>query len=59
MSSESRPTHASMAADPVSPEVATTIVRRSPRRRSSASISRPTSWRATSLNASVGPWNSS
>ena len=31
MSSVSRPTHASMAADPVSPEVATTIVARLPR----------------------------
>ena len=54
-----RPTQASMAAEPVSPDVATTIVRRSPRRSSSASMSRPTSWRATSLKASVGPWNSS
>ena len=33
MSSRSRPTHASMAAEPVSPDVATTIVARSPRRR--------------------------
>ena len=54
-----RPTQAAMAADPVSPEVATTMVARSPRRVSSQSNSRPTSWRATSLNASVGPWNSS
>ena len=55
----SRPTHASMAAEPVSPEVATTIVARWSRAVSSWSNSRPTSWRATSLKASVGPQNSS
>ena len=59
MSSVSRPTQASMAADPVSPEVATTIVARLPRAVSSWSNSRPTSCRATSLKASVGPRNSS
>ena len=50
---------ASIAADPVSPLVAPTIVTRSPRWPSTWSNSRPTSCRATSLNDSVGPWNSS
>jgi hypothetical protein len=58
-SSDGRPTQAAMAAEPVSPEVATTIVARSDRRASSASNILPTSCSATSLNASVGPWNSS
>ena len=49
----------SIAAEPVSPLVAPTIVTRSPRSASTWSNSRPTSCRATSLNASVGPWNSS
>ena len=59
MSRFALPTHAAIAAEPVSPDVATTIVRRSPRRSSSASMSRPTSWSATSLNDSVGPCQSS
>ena len=49
----------SIAAEPVSPEVAPTIITRSLRAASTWSNSRPTSCRATSLNASVGPWNSS
>ena len=55
----SRPTHASMAAEPVSPDVATTMVARWPRADSSWSNRRPTSWSATSLKASVGPQKSS
>ncbi len=49
----------SMAAEPVSPLVAPTMVTRWPRSRSTVSNIRPTSCRATSLNASVGPWKSS
>ena len=49
----------SIAAEPVSPLVAPTIVIRSLRWPSTWSNSRPTSCRARSLNASVGPWNSS
>ena len=48
-----------MAAPPVSPEVAATMVTRSPRAASTRSISRASSCMATSLKASVGPWNSS
>jgi hypothetical protein len=59
MSRVARPMQASMAAEPVSPEVATTIVARSPRACSSWSNNRPTSCRATSLKARVGPQNSS
>jgi hypothetical protein len=40
-------------------EVAPTMVTRSPRRASAASNSWPISCMAKSLNASVGPWNSS
>src|SRR5450759_26455 len=50
-----RPRNASIAAPPVSPEVATTMVVRSPRSRSTWSISRATSCIARSLKASVGP----
>ena len=51
---------ASMAAEPVSPEVAPTMVARWPRlARSVWSSMRPRSCSATSLKASVGPWNSS
>ena len=59
MLTRSRPRQASMAAEPVSPDVATSTVAVSSRRVSSRSISRPTSWRAMSLNARVGPRNSS
>src|SRR4051794_4412793 len=50
---------ASIGADAVSPLVAPTSVTCSPRAPSTWSKSRPTSCRATSLNASVGPWKSS
>ncbi len=53
------PATASIAAEPVSPLVAPTIVRRPSRRERNSSNSRPSSCRATSLKASVGPWNSS
>ncbi len=59
MSVLSRPLKASMAAEPVSPEVAPTMVARVPRWPSTWSISRARSCMATSLKASVGPWNSS
>ena len=59
ISMPARPLVDSMAADPVSPEVAPMIVTRSPRRSISRSNSGPTSCRATSLNARVGPWKSS
>ena len=59
MSTCSQPRTPSIAAEPVSPLVAPTIVIRSSRSASTCSNSRPTSCRATSLNASVGPWNSS
>jgi hypothetical protein len=59
MSIRSRPATASIAALPVSPLVAPTMVRRSSRRERNSSNSRPSSCSATSLNASVGPWNSS
>ena len=56
----SRPAKASIAAAPVSPEVAPTIViGRAPCRLRKNSNSRPSSCIATSLKASVGPWNSS
>ncbi len=59
MSTRSSPLKASIAAPPVSPEVAPTMV--APRRAapSTWSISRPSSCIATSLKASVGPWKSS
>ena len=59
MSTFARPASASIAAEPVSPLVAPTIVRcwsLSARKRSNTS---PSNCSATSLNASVGPWNSS
>ena len=59
MSTQSRSAHACMAAEPVSPEVAPSTQTRSPRADSTWSNSRPTSCSATSLNASVGPRNSS
>ncbi len=58
-SSAWRSRQASMAAEPVSPLVAPTIVTRSPRRARAWSNSRPRSCIATSLKAKVGPWNSS
>ena len=59
MSTCSHPLTPSIAADPVSPLVAPTIVIRRPLRASTWSNIRPTNWRATSLNARVGPWNNS
>jgi hypothetical protein len=59
MSTFSRPRQASIAAEPVSPLVAPTMVIRSPRAASTWSNRSPRSCRATSLKASVGPWNSS
>ena len=59
MSTCSQPATALIAAEPVSPLVAPTIVTRSPRSPSTLSNITPTSCSATSLNASVGPWNSS
>ena len=59
MSTCSHPATPSIAAEPVSPLVAPTIVTRSFRLASTWSNIRPTNWSATSLNASVGPWNSS
>ena len=50
---------ASIAADPVSPDVAPTMVACWLRRVSVWSSMRPSSCSATSLKASVGPWNSS
>ncbi len=58
-STRAEPRNASIAAEPVSPEVAPTMVTRAPRRASTASNMRPTSCSATSLKASVGPWWSS
>ena len=58
-SAASSPRNASMAALPVSPEVAPTMVTRSPRRVSTVSNIWPISCMATSLKASVGPWCSS
>ena len=55
-STASSPRKASMAAAPVSPEVAPTTVVRRPRRPSTSCIMRPSSCIATSLKASVGPW---
>ena len=48
-----------MAAEPVSPLVAPTMVTRLPERFRLASKSPPMSCIATSLKASVGPWKSS
>ncbi|MNT77071.1 hypothetical protein D3C72_2161470 [compost metagenome] len=59
MSVVSRPRKASMAADPVSPEVAPTMVARRPRSARIWSMMRLRNCIATSLKASVGPWNSS
>ena len=59
MSVVSRPLKASMAADPVSPEVAPTTVIRLPFAASTWSKSRARICIATSLKASVGPWKSS
>ena len=59
ISMRSRPAQASIAAEPVSPEVAPTIVTRASRAASTWSNSRPSSCSAMSLNDSVGPWNSS
>ncbi len=54
-----RPRNASIAALPVSPLVAPTMVIRSPVRASAACIICPMICMAKSLKASVGPWNSS
>jgi len=59
MSIAARSRQASMAAEPVSPLVAPTMVMRSPRLASTWSNSRPSSCMAMSLKASVGPWNNS
>jgi hypothetical protein len=59
MSTWSHPATPSIAAEPVSPLVAPTIVTRSLRSPSTWSNIRPTNCSATSLNASVGPWKSS
>ena len=53
------PAKARTAAAPVSPEVAPTMVMRSSRRSRTRSNIRARSCIAKSLNASVGPWNSS
>ena len=58
-STPSRPRNASIAAEPVSPLVAPTMVMRRPDRFRLASNSPPISCIATSLKASVGPWKSS
>ena len=54
-----RPRMAYSAAEPVSPEVAPSTLRRSPRRSSTYSKSAPSNCIAMSLNASVGPFDSS
>ena len=54
-----RPAQASIAAEPVSPEVAPTMVIAPAAARRKCSNSRPSSCSAKSLKASVGPWNSS
>ena len=59
ISMASRSRQASMAAEPVSPEVAPMTTTRAPRLPSTWSKRRPTSCNAWSLKASVGPWNSS
>ncbi len=59
MSTRLRSRQASMAAEPVSPLVAPTMVTRSPRAASTWSNRRPSTCIAMSLKASVGPWNSS
>ena len=48
-----------MAAEPVSPEVATTTLSSCPRLPRMYSKRLPRNWSATSLNARVGPWKSS
>ena len=55
----SRPRKASIAAAPVSPEVAARIVAVRPRLRNAASKRRATICSAKSLKARVGPWKSS
>ena len=57
--SASRPRNASIAAAPVSPEVAARIVAVRPRLANTASSRRATICSAKSLKASVGPWKSS
>ena len=59
MSIAGLPRQASIAAEPVSPEVAPTMVTRRPSRSSTCSNKPPRNCIARSLNASVGPWNSS
>ncbi len=59
MSALARPLKASMAALPVSPEVAPTMVMRLPLRFSDRCIRRESTCMATSLKAKVGPWKSS
>ena len=59
MSMRARSRQASIAALPVSPLVAPTMVMRSPRFASTCSNRWPSSCSAMSLKASVGPWNSS
>ena len=59
MSIASSPRNASIAAAPVSPEVAPITVACAPLRSSARFISRATTCMARSLKASVGPWNSS
>ena len=54
-----RPRIAYSAALPVSPDVAPRILRRAPRSRSAHANNWPSSCIATSLNASVGPFESS
>ena len=53
------PRNASIAAPPVSPDVAPTTVTRALRAASTRSMRRATTCMATSLKASVGPWKSS
>ena len=54
-SARARSRNASIAAEPVSPDVAATIVTRRPSRVRTWSNSRPSNCIAMSLNASVGP----
>ena len=58
-STEAKPLKASIAAEPVSPDVAPTMVTFSPRRFNATSNIWPINCIATSLNANVGPWNNS
>ena len=59
MRARESPATAAIAALPVSPLVAPTMVMRWSRASSTWSNMRPRNCMATSLNASVGPWNSS